>query len=234
MRRLLLQPPLSSDVLSLEEILAEGVEEEELDEDDVRARDPPSPAPQLCKARMKGLQQAAYYSAEHGFLDVTLDLREMGERHRNCTLETFNDSFAILVCSHGGGGLISISHGGRRAQTFTYLYLRASDTNTEKVAMSTDCRSLDSGTNTLSVRSRALFSVTPQSVPPVQVSPGGSTPGCSPSLERGGSAGTERSCPSSRSSLASRRRTTPPSSSPQVCRCSSTCWRAHRYEQTPL
>lgn len=105
MRRLLLQPPLRrDDVLSLEEILAEGVEEEELDEDDVKAGDPPSPAPRLCKARMKGLQQAAYHSAEHGFLDVTLELREMGERHGNCALETFNHSFAFLVWSHGGGG----------------------------------------------------------------------------------------------------------------------------------
>lgn len=133
-----------------------------------------------------------------------------------------------------GEGLLSISQGGRGVQMFTYLYLRASDTNTEKVAMSTDCRSLDSGTNILSVRSRALFSVTPWSVPPVQVSPGGSAPGCSPSSERGGSAGTERSRPSSQSSPPSRRRTTPPSSSPQVCRCSSTCWRTHRYERTPL
>lgn len=225
-----MQPPLRrDDVLSLEEILAEGVQEEELDEDDVKARDPPSPAPRLCKARMKGLQQAAYYSAEHGFLDVTLDLREMGECHGNCALVTFNDLFAILVCSHAGGGAY-YNQPGRKGRG----HLRASDTNTEEVAMSTDCRSVDSGTNILSVRSRALFSVTPQSVPPVQVSPGGSTPGCSPSSERGGSAGTERSCPSSQSSPPSRRRTTPPSSSPQVCRCSSTCWRAHRYEPTPL
>lgn len=39
---------------------------------------------------------------------------------------------------------------------FTYLCLRASDANTEKVATSSD-----SGTDVLSVRSRALFSVTP-------------------------------------------------------------------------
>lgn len=81
MRRLLLQPQhTKEDILSLEEILAEGVEEEEEDQDaEAPALDSSSPAPRLCKARMKALQQAAYYSAEHGYLDVTMDLREMGE-----------------------------------------------------------------------------------------------------------------------------------------------------------
>ncbi|XP_054472051.1 LOW QUALITY PROTEIN: ankyrin repeat and BTB/POZ domain-containing protein 2-like [Anoplopoma fimbria] len=82
LRRLLLQPQnRKEDILSLEEILAEGVEEEEEEEEedqDVKAPDSPSPVPRLCKARMKALQQAAYYSAEHGYLDVTMELREMG------------------------------------------------------------------------------------------------------------------------------------------------------------
>eukprot|EP00064_Thunnus_orientalis_P021413 superscaffoldBa00006478_g21576 len=84
LRRLLLQPQhRKEDILSLEEILAEGVEEEEEKEARSHTRlapapDSSSPAPRLCKARMKALQQAAYYSAEHGYLDVTMELREMG------------------------------------------------------------------------------------------------------------------------------------------------------------
>ncbi|XP_069383579.1 ankyrin repeat and BTB/POZ domain-containing protein 2-like isoform X2 [Paralichthys olivaceus] len=79
LRRLLLQPQhRKEDVLSLEEILAEGVEEEE---EEVKTPPPPdssSRVPRLCKTRMKALQQAAYYSSEHGYLDVTMELREMG------------------------------------------------------------------------------------------------------------------------------------------------------------
>ncbi|TKS70530.1 Ankyrin repeat and BTB/POZ domain-containing protein 2 [Collichthys lucidus] len=80
LRRLLLQPPhRKEDILSLEEILAEGVEEEQEEEDSKPpSPDSSSPVPRLCKARMKALQQAAYYSAEHGYLDVTVELREMG------------------------------------------------------------------------------------------------------------------------------------------------------------
>ncbi|KAG7252387.1 hypothetical protein CRUP_031635 [Coryphaenoides rupestris] len=88
LRRLLLQPQQRrEDILSLEEILAEGVEdptEAPSPRKQSTARDaslsgpPTGPDPGSRKARMKALQQAAYYSAEHGYLDVTMELRTMG------------------------------------------------------------------------------------------------------------------------------------------------------------
>uniref|UniRef100_A0A674PFS6 Ankyrin repeat and BTB domain containing 2 n=1 Tax=Takifugu rubripes TaxID=31033 RepID=A0A674PFS6_TAKRU len=72
LRKLLTQPQqVKEDVLSLEEILAEGVEGEE-------AGICPFVPLSLCKARMKALQEASYYSAEHGYLDVTMELRALG------------------------------------------------------------------------------------------------------------------------------------------------------------
>lgn len=75
MRKLLSQPQqVKDDVLSLEEILAEGVVgvvEEAAPSDEGQ--------PRLCKARMKALQEASFYSAEHGYLDVTMELHSLGK-----------------------------------------------------------------------------------------------------------------------------------------------------------
>ncbi|XP_076861827.1 ankyrin repeat and BTB/POZ domain-containing protein 2 [Brachyhypopomus gauderio] len=95
LRKLLSQPQqVKEDVLSLEEILAEGVEGEAGQGAGRGARPhgevprtPPSPSPsvasdggqaRLCKARAKALQEASFYSAEHGYLDVTVELRSLG------------------------------------------------------------------------------------------------------------------------------------------------------------
>lgn len=61
-------------MLSLEEILAEGVES------DTSSQGSSSEGQvRLCKTRMKALQEAMYYSAEHGYVDITMELRALGE-----------------------------------------------------------------------------------------------------------------------------------------------------------
>lgn len=75
-------------MLSLEEILAEGV---------VGMAEEAAPSeggqPRLCKARMKALQEASFYSSEHGYLDVTVELRSLGNGLM------FNLFYNIYKCS---------------------------------------------------------------------------------------------------------------------------------------
>lgn len=76
LRKLLTQPQQAkADVLSLEEILAEGVEES-----DASSQGSGSEGPvRLSRTRTKALQEAMYYSAEHGYVDITMELRALGE-----------------------------------------------------------------------------------------------------------------------------------------------------------
>lgn len=77
-RKLLAQPEKEkSDILSLEEILAEGTDL------------PDSAAAPLCasrnsKAKLKALKEAMYHSAEHGYVDVTIDIRSIGQCRCPC------------------------------------------------------------------------------------------------------------------------------------------------------
>lgn len=70
LRKLLSHPltPGKREVLSLEEMLAEG--------DNVRDRSNDSPT--LNKTQIKSLQEAMYHSAENNHLDITLELRSLG------------------------------------------------------------------------------------------------------------------------------------------------------------
>lgn len=75
LRKLLTQPQqLKGDVLSLEEILAEGVESDTSSQGSSNEGQV-----KLCKTRMKALQEAMYYSAEHGYVDITMELRGLGK-----------------------------------------------------------------------------------------------------------------------------------------------------------
>ncbi|XP_043938782.1 ankyrin repeat and BTB/POZ domain-containing protein 2 [Protopterus annectens] len=74
LRKLLTQPQqLKEEVLSLEEILAEGVENDTSQSGHLN-----DGQMKMCRTRMKALQEAMYYSAEHGYLDMTLELRALG------------------------------------------------------------------------------------------------------------------------------------------------------------
>nr|XP_033784386.1 ankyrin repeat and BTB/POZ domain-containing protein 2 isoform X1 [Geotrypetes seraphini] len=96
LRKLLAHPQQAKgDVLSLEEILAEGVDSatansDSSDEGQVR----------LCKTRMKALQEAMYYSAEHGYVDITMELRTLGVPWKlHVWIESLQTSFLQSRCS---------------------------------------------------------------------------------------------------------------------------------------
>ncbi|XP_053574732.1 ankyrin repeat and BTB/POZ domain-containing protein 3 isoform X2 [Bombina bombina] len=90
-RKLLSQPEKEkSDILSLEEILAEGTDLSDT-----------APTP-LCpsrnsKAKLKALKEAMYHSAEHGYVDVTIDIRSLGVPW---TLHTWLESLRISFHQH--------------------------------------------------------------------------------------------------------------------------------------
>ncbi|XP_070612335.1 ankyrin repeat and BTB/POZ domain-containing protein 3 isoform X2 [Erythrolamprus reginae] len=90
-RKLLAQPEKEkSDILSLEEILAEGTD---------LADSTPAPlcASRNSKARLKALKEAMYHSAEHGYVDVTIDIRSIGVPW---TLHTWLESLRISFQQH--------------------------------------------------------------------------------------------------------------------------------------
>ncbi|KAM6438116.1 ankyrin repeat- and BTB/POZ domain-containing protein 3 isoform 2-T2 [Liasis olivaceus] len=90
-RKLLAQPEKEkSDILSLEEILAEGTD---------LADSTPAPlcANRNSKARLKALKEAMYHSAEHGYVDVTIDIRSIGVPW---TLHTWLESLRTAFQQH--------------------------------------------------------------------------------------------------------------------------------------
>lgn len=90
-RKLLSQPEKEkSDILSLEEILAEGSDLAET------ANTPLCPS-RNSKAKLKALKEAMYHSAEHGYVDVTIDIRSLGVPW---TLHTWLESLRISFHQH--------------------------------------------------------------------------------------------------------------------------------------
>ncbi|XP_021543054.1 ankyrin repeat and BTB/POZ domain-containing protein BTBD11 isoform X1 [Neomonachus schauinslandi] len=90
-RKLLAQPEKEkSDILSLEEILAEGT-------DLAETAPPPLCASRNSKAKLRALREAMYHSAEHGYVDVTIDIRSIGVPW---TLHTWLESLRIAFQQH--------------------------------------------------------------------------------------------------------------------------------------
>ncbi|KAK7800375.1 hypothetical protein U0070_027638 [Myodes glareolus] len=90
-RKLLAQPEKEkNDILSLEEILAEGTDLPE-------TAPPPLCASRNSKAKLRALREAMYHSAEHGYVDVTIDIRSIGVPW---TLHTWLESLRVAFQQH--------------------------------------------------------------------------------------------------------------------------------------
>uniref|UniRef100_A0A8C2JZG2 BTB (POZ) domain containing 11b n=1 Tax=Cyprinus carpio TaxID=7962 RepID=A0A8C2JZG2_CYPCA len=79
-----------ADVLSLQEILAEGSEMEERNSLKMEAT-------RTGKAKLKALREAMYHSSEHGYVDITLDIRSLGVPW---TLHTWLESLRTCFLQH--------------------------------------------------------------------------------------------------------------------------------------
>uniref|UniRef100_A0A671K9S3 Ankyrin repeat and BTB/POZ domain-containing protein BTBD11-B-like n=1 Tax=Sinocyclocheilus anshuiensis TaxID=1608454 RepID=A0A671K9S3_9TELE len=79
-----------ADVLSLQEILAEGSEMEERNSLKMEAT-------RTGKAKLKALREAMYHSSEHSYVDITLDIRSLGVPW---TLHTWLESLRTCFLQH--------------------------------------------------------------------------------------------------------------------------------------
>uniref|UniRef100_A0A671L2J5 Ankyrin repeat and BTB/POZ domain-containing protein BTBD11-B n=1 Tax=Sinocyclocheilus anshuiensis TaxID=1608454 RepID=A0A671L2J5_9TELE len=79
-----------ADVLSLQEILAEGSEMEERNSLKIEAT-------RTGKAKLKALREAMYHSSEHSYVDITLDIRSLGVPW---TLHTWLESLRTCFLQH--------------------------------------------------------------------------------------------------------------------------------------
>ena len=144
LRKLLTQPQQAkADVLSLEEILAEGVEDS-----DASSQGSGSEGPmRLSRTRTKALQEAMYYSAEHGYVDITMELRALGEATWCACTDTGTHrdthTHAVLLLSvrartraHAHAHTHTRTHAHAHTHTHTHTHERARPTGQEAV----ECR----------------------------------------------------------------------------------------------
>jgi BTB/POZ domain-containing protein 11 len=111
-RKLLAQPEKEkSDILSLEEILAEGT-------DLAETAPPPLCASRNSKAKLRALREAMYHSAEHGYVDVTIDIRSIGQSEHHSPLDIH--SMPTHACMHAYTSWgTHTCHGALRSFSFT-------------------------------------------------------------------------------------------------------------------